>query len=143
MLSEKILVAYDGSPGSKKALNWALEAGSKFHIKVVIAAVIAPAFEQKIDFDADVCTNSQLIQKKELEKILGEAEDLFKQKGIAVKSVIRYGIPADELIECAQEENVDLICTGTRGYSASKTLMLGSVAHKLTIYSPISVLVIK
>jgi nucleotide-binding universal stress UspA family protein len=78
------------------------------------------------------------------EKILHDAEDEAKSKG--VKDIVRMteqGDAADEILECAERESVDLIVMGTRGLSDFKGLLMGSVSHKVAQRSPCTCITVK
>ena len=50
---------------------------------------------------------------------------------------------AAEIVDYAQQENVDLIVVGTKGRSGFKRLLLGSTASGVVTYAHCPVLVIK
>lgn len=143
MALDKILVAYDGSAGSKKALSWALDLAGKLAIQTILAAVVTEPLGWSQETEPDILVKASEVQRQQLAKLLQEATFQFEQKGFPVASTLVSGSPGDELIECAKREQVDLIVSGTRGYGSSAPLMLGSVAHKLVTYSPIPVVIIK
>jgi len=143
MALEKILVAYDGSTGSQKALAWALELAGKLNIQTILAAVVTEPLGWSRETEPDILVRASEVQRQQLTKLLSDAADQFTHKGLTVATCLEDGSPGDELIECAKREEVDLIVSGTRGYGSSAPLMLGSVAHKLVTYSPIPVVIIK
>jgi len=57
-----------------------------------------------------------------------------------IKSVFRVGHPFDELIKMVEEENIDLVVTGSKGRSDHPRLLVGSVAERMFRHSPVSVL---
>lgn len=143
MAAEKILVAFDGSAGSKNALKWALNLASKLQSQTLLVAVANESWGWSSDADPNILAQAAHLQRQQLRQSLEAAEVQFAQLGLAVSTQIRIGSPGDELIECAQEEQADMIVTGTRGFGTSPNLMLGSVAHKLVTYSPVPVVVVK
>ena len=75
--------------------------------------------------------------------VFKEAVAILKEKGIVPRLVVREGDPAYELVQMAQEEDVDLIALGHRGLSAIEAFLLGSVSHRVVLHAPCSVLVVR
>lgn len=69
------------------------------------------------------------------------ARDYLRDRGIDADTKIRFGDPADELIEEAAEGKYDLAVAGSRGLSAIGGLLLGSVSRKLVKRMPCPVIV--
>ncbi|MBO8128321.1 MAG: universal stress protein [Peptococcaceae bacterium] len=80
---------------------------------------------------------------EERQRILEQAEAVFKEKGINVQSDYGAGNPAEEISEYARKHGVDLIVMGTRGMSNLKEIFLGSVSHKVLQMAPCPVILIK
>ena len=59
-----------------------------------------------------------------------------------VKSVVRSGHPAEEIIKGSEEEGADLIMIGTRGNRIGR-FFIGSVSREVVNHSKISVMVVK
>lgn len=59
-----------------------------------------------------------------------------------VKSVVRTGHPAEEIIKGSEEEGADLIMIGTRGDRVGR-FFIGSVSREVVNHSKVSVLVVK
>jgi nucleotide-binding universal stress UspA family protein len=74
-------------------------------------------------------------------------EDMIKEKNPNIKvstKVILTGIAVyGEIIQYADQENIDLIVIGTRGRSGVKKLLLGSTASGVVTYADCPVLVTK
>ena len=71
------------------------------------------------------------------EQILRRASKLALKQGIEdAVSKIEDGDPAQEILECANRENADLIVVGSRGLGDFGGLLLGSVSHKVNHSAP-------
>lgn len=62
---------------------------------------------------------------------------------ITVRTLIREGIPADEISKVAEEENVDLIIMGSNGKKGLMRLVTGCVSKEVENNSTVPVLVAK
>lgn len=143
MAIDKVLVAYEGSDGSKKALAWAMDLAAKVRSQTVVVAVVNDSLEWSTEADPVILAEFTEAQRQQFTAILKNASDLFQNNHLPVATILRYGAPCEEIIGCAKGEHADLIVSGTRGYGKSQSLMLGSVAHRLVTYSPLPVVVVK
>ncbi len=125
---KKIVVGIDGSPGSAKALEFALgearlrdaevEAVHVWHVPAAVygGGGLAPA----------------VIESDELEDgaraRLDEIVDGVDTDGVDVERVVREGQPAEVLVE--EAERADLLVVGSRGLGELRSLVLGSVSHE-------------
>jgi len=63
-----------------------------------------------------------------------------------VKNVVARlggGDPADSILRCIDEENIDCVIMGSRGLNDLKSLFLGSVSHKVTNRAPCTCIAVK
>lgn len=137
---KKIVVAYDGSAGSRKALSWAygLAALANSHV-VVVSVAKPPDFSSSIDEVDEYYTEGEQYYTPLLAKALEEGES----QGIEVHTEILRGHPAESIVRYAVDHLADLIVMGTRGMGGFKSLIIGSVAQKVTTYSKVPVTIIK
>ena len=138
MTLTKILLAYDGSEHSQKALEWLQKFAEPTTILIVIATVLE--FPADLEIGMGIAVKSI---RKSLKARLGNIEQVLIESGLSAKTIVLQGDPASQLIQCAAKERVDLIICGTRGLGGFESLLLGSVANKLVTHSPVPVLVIK
>lgn len=65
----------------------------------------------------------------------------LEERGVAgIKTLIRTGHPADEILEAAREEGAELIIIGSRG-KRLHTFLMGSVSREVSNRSEIPVLI--
>ena len=73
--------------------------------------------------------------------ILGFYKKSLEEKGVTgLKTVVKSGHPAEEILKTAKEENVDMIIIGSRGKRAH-TLLLGSVSREIANNAEVPVLI--
>jgi nucleotide-binding universal stress UspA family protein len=131
----KILVAYDGSDGAKRALERAAAlARHDDVVSVVSVAEGVPLFGY-----AGALPSPE--QEEERQSQLVDAARLLSEHGIASSLVKRTGDPATAILELAHEEDVDLIVMGTRGMSTVERWLIGSVSSRVLHHADCSVLV--
>jgi nucleotide-binding universal stress UspA family protein len=71
-------------------------------------------------------------------------EKIKKARGAeAVKTIIKQGNPAEEVLATAQAMKADVIITGSHGRHGAQKFLLGSVSSKIVDHAECSVLVVK
>jgi nucleotide-binding universal stress UspA family protein len=136
----KIVVGYDGSNHSKRALDRAAEIADDDVEIVVLCAARVP--RETTDPVLGVETGD-LGQLERLQDTLDDAKELLAQRGRAARTVQGYGDPAESLVTRAGDEKADLIVVGTRGLSTVQRALLGSVSTKVVHHAPCDVLVVR
>jgi nucleotide-binding universal stress UspA family protein len=78
---------------------------------------------------------------KRLERKLEElSENIFKEYGVKPVTQTIEGIPSDEIVSYAKENNIDLIVMGTHGVSGFEEFFIGSNTYKVVTHSDSPVL---
>jgi nucleotide-binding universal stress UspA family protein len=133
----KILVAYDGSDGAKRALDQAAElAHNGASVSVVSVAEPLPQFGRAAPMlvpEAD----------EERKRELREAKAALAGKGIDASIVERKGDAATMIIGEAEHENAEVIVMGTRGLNSAQRWLLGSVSSKVVEHAPCNVMIVR
>lgn len=146
MNTQKIVVAYDGSAGSDKALKLALEitkalAGEIFLVSVVdLSTFEDSALVASGEFDFE---QLELDLKVASKHIVAVGVNQCEKFGVSATPSIVSGNPADEIIKLAHKEQAYMIVAGSRGKGGFERLLLGSVAQALVAHSDIPVLIAK
>ncbi|MDR3562416.1 MAG: universal stress protein [Negativicutes bacterium] len=137
---KKILVAYDGSEGSQKALEWAVMLAGTHKSDIVVTAVVKPPeFSPSIDEVDEFFADGE----KYFRPLLAKAVEFGEGQGVSIRAEILRGHPAESLVRHAADRRFDLIVMGTRGIGGFKRLVIGSVAQKVVTYAKTPVLVVK
>lgn len=137
---KKILVAHDGSRPSSKAVKKAFEIAEKFKASVMVISVIPELYLTEL-MEIDRARISETLTgetARMMEKIAASAKGL-----IPIKTVIRQGNPAEEILAEAVKSKADLIVTGSYGRHGAEKFLLGSVSSKIVDHAVCDVLVVK
>jgi nucleotide-binding universal stress UspA family protein len=163
MTFRKILVPYDTSIASDKALSHALEIARmteaservQKHYDVVITIIllhVLPEIPTPLSFGGTPLTmlSAKTGKRVTFSEYLDEAyqemkvtaanmlqqrskENLINIANVKLEPKVTVGLPADEIVEMANEENVELIVMGTTGLKGvSRIKALGSVARNVS-----------
>ena len=138
---KKIIVAYDGSESSQKALEWSLIlATSSLKSEVTTVTVVKPPeFSPMISEIDEFYSDAE----EHYQPILAKVREYGNGHGITINTKILRGHPAESITKYAFDQKADLIVTGTRGMGGFKSLIIGSVAQKVVSYSKVPVIVVK
>jgi len=135
---EKILVPFDSSPSSKKALETACKLAKLDQSEITVFYVI-PRYEEMINF-----VKTESIQKalnQEAEKILDQARETAAALGVTVKSEIGNGSPSENIVATSAKEGTDLIIMGSYGWRGINKSIIGSTAERVIMSADMPVLV--
>ncbi len=139
-----VLLAIDGSEGSKRALAHATSRAKIGGAKVIVAYVIEWS---PYSFNTPE-ENALRHQRREAEidraqtGVVDPALAYLRGEGVACEGIVRHGPPAETIVAIAEERQVVQIIIGRRGQSGLKTLLFGSVAGNLIQTAPVPVLVV-
>lgn len=128
-----LLVAVDGSEGSKRAVDHALEIATAMDADITLAHVVDWSdytFINVIEIE-DRTKMRRREEKNARENILEPLAQTIAEAGVDVSIDLRFGHPARTLTKLADEIDAKMIIAGTRGRSDVKSLMLGSLSHGL------------
>ena len=129
----KILVGYDGSNSAKEALDLA-----KNH---------AIAFKGEIDVITSMVkgTERERQDMNQAQRGLEYAEALFKENNISCKThlLIRGMSSGEDMVELAEENNIDEIIVGVKRRSKVGKLLMGSTAQYVILNAHCPVVTVK
>ncbi|MGH9982874.1 MAG: universal stress protein [Nitrososphaeraceae archaeon] len=151
----KILVPYDGSKLSDKALKKAVELAELIKkggtsMEMNILHVVPEIFVPSTLFDKDVnikstITGDRLTSQQYLKEFYHEMKSKAKKmlevkksqeigsSNILMRTYVTYGYPSDKILEFAEKHQVNLIVIGSIGLSGfSRIKALGSVARNVS-----------
>lgn len=144
-MSRKILVAYDSSDLSRKAVGEAkYQAKLSESPEIHIVTVVTPGIS------SNTTAVSGNLSMSDAEKIYPELEELKKEledSGLQVKTQIITDFsqknPGVAISDYAEENEIDLIIVGHRGLSNLKKLFMGSVSSTILQRAATPVLIVK
>jgi nucleotide-binding universal stress UspA family protein len=145
---KKIIIAYDGSDASKRAIEMALKCLNKDDELTLLTVIPAELAEKSftkmllptIDLSSVVKSGSFKDRAIEtLTKVVAEIENNVKNVNVVVES----GDPADEILMSAKKHEADIIVLGYKGYGKEGRFLLGSVTDKVVRHAGVSVLVVR
>jgi nucleotide-binding universal stress UspA family protein len=143
-MSNKILVALDGSDGGKRALAAAVEHAKLTNSALVLTYVIdwSPySFHTPQELEERHQRRESEIQRAN-DMVLSPEVTALESSGISVESVVRHGKIAETLLELTQEFDISQIYIGRLGESRVHSMIFGSVTAALVQSSSVPVTVV-
>lgn len=137
---KSLLVPFDGSEFSRKALTRACEMAKADNGQVTVLYVI-PRYEEMMEFYRSDSIKKSL--RAEAVKILMEATMIASKLGVTINTEIREGHASDEIVAAAQKLENDLIAMGTYGWKGVNSAIMGSTTNRVISHAACPVLVVK
>lgn len=135
---EKILVLLDGSDCAENVLPMVEKLAAKLNANLSLLRV---AFAHT--FPGADPTEAQIKVVREAEEYLKKIAVELEAKGFKVDTHVRYGNDAEEIIDHANQKDIDMIAMTTHGRSGIKRFLLGSVAEKVIRYATKPVILVR
>ncbi len=148
----RILVPYDGSKFSKKALVAALEIAKKDGSKIDIVSVINLSYIQPpgsllgmtSPSSIDAIKKITASAKKEAAQMLASQVSKCRIKGIKSDSKVLSGNITEEILKYAKKKRISLIVIGSQGlHGIQKLKILGSTSRKVSELATCPVLIVR
>jgi nucleotide-binding universal stress UspA family protein len=138
-----LMVAVDGSNSSQGALRYAArQARANPKVRIVLLNVQPRIVSQNV---------RRFVSKRQIEDyyaeqvaaVFGRCRRILQEAGIRHGERIAVGEPVEAIIATAAESECGRILLGTRGRSAAKSLLLGSVAYGVVHHADVPVTIVK
>jgi nucleotide-binding universal stress UspA family protein len=123
----KILLGYDGSEDSEKAADLAISLAQKYEA----AVVVCHAFGHM----------PPTTKPSEVRRLVNPVVERLTKAGVTAHISMPDALPAQGILDAAEEHQVDLIIMGVRGRGTFANLLLGSTAERVLRYAKVPVLV--
>jgi nucleotide-binding universal stress UspA family protein len=126
-----VILAYNGGPASRRALDFAME--------------YAKMSGKSLYIYTSICSEKIMENEEEMEKIrthMKEAEDIAKAEGIKVHTVIEPGPVGENILSAASRFESTLIVIGRSDKTILDRVVLGSVSQYVVDHAKLNVTVI-
>ncbi|WP_116598128.1 universal stress protein [Primorskyibacter marinus] len=138
-MSGKFVVAYDGSPASRRALDFAADRAAAQSTTLVVVHVLewSPySFLTPTEIEERHVRRRQELERAEKALMAPVVEEL-SSKGLTIETVIKYGHISDTLCEVVKDKGATQMFVGRDGHGALSARVFGSVAGSLVQIAPV------
>lgn len=144
---KRIVVAYDGSKDSTKAVQVACSISAKFGSAVAVVHVYhspSTVYATGPGMPVPDFTDLEAAAEESGRSMLSRGLDIATKAGSKAKGELMESTSAVEaIVNYATQEKADLIVVGTRGMTGFKKLLLGSVSSGIVTHAGCAVLVVR
>ncbi|MDO8691116.1 MAG: universal stress protein [Dehalococcoidia bacterium] len=141
---QKILVPLDGTPYSEAVLQPVTRMAAGTKATVVLLRVGEPPKEVIVEQGRVIPLDEQIgWSEAEFERYLGEKAKQLRSQGVTVDTATAYGLPEEEIVRYAEEQNVDVIVVASHGKLCIGPVCFSHDADKITTHSTKPVLLVK
>jgi nucleotide-binding universal stress UspA family protein len=138
---KRILVCYDGSASSKKALHAAV-----MLVQEQGGALCCLSVEERLPTYAGTIDEFQEVKEERdtyYSGVQAEVKRIAADQGLELATRIEAGHPAQTIVRVAKEGGYDLVVMGHTGHSGVWGTFMGTTAEKVTRHVTCSVLVVR
>ena len=138
---QKVLWPTDFSEASFKALEPAKELAQQFSAELWVMHVILPISASLLPHE-----DFKGYEQKQTRYVHSELTRIIRDRigtDLEVQRVVTSGNPAEEIVQVAEKEHINVIVIATHGESAFHNFVFGSVAERVIRLSSRPVLVIR
>jgi len=129
---DKILFALDFSENSEHAFDYAFSLARNFNARLVLIHVIQEPVDLSGFYVPHISFDSLEKEIEEgAEKMMKKFCDTMIQDFTNYETAIVAGIPYQEILKKASDENISLIVMGTQGRKGIDHLLFGSTAERV------------
>lgn len=135
----RVLVAHDFSSDSELALRYAVSLAQEYQAELHLIHVInRPDYEvSEISWTPGSIESAYHAAARRLQQAIPSEAHLWSK----VVHTVRWGKPYQEVLSYATEQEVDLVCMGTKGKNFSMGALFGSNVDRVLRQAPCPVLV--
>lgn len=146
---DKVLLPTDGSETADKAIVFAARLLENTSCKVTMLSVVEEPVYSAFWSDGLIAPEVLMPPPEELreeldlkaEEALKESAKPLRDAGIEVQAKVRFGNPAGEIIQEAEEGEYDMVLMGSHGRGALGGFLLGSVSNRVAHHAKCPVLI--
>ena len=135
---QNILLATDGSENARQASDHAIELADQLGAKLHVLSVSEDG-PQAADKQDELRTDHEA----EAAEAVEETERAAADRGVETSTVVRHGVPQEQIVDVAETNAIDLIVMGTHGREGLDHLVTGSVAEEVVRNSPVPVVTVR
>lgn len=136
----RIVAGFDGSEGSRRALDWAIGEAAlrKVPLTVVTVVPIPLTLGPAAAPVAGVADEESLRETEAVNRAVVEKAAVGHDVDVSVQVIC--GVPAEELLNAS--DGADLLVVGSRGHGGFSRLLLGSVSSQVAHHATCPIVIV-
>jgi nucleotide-binding universal stress UspA family protein len=138
-----VLVALDGSPVAETIMPFIVEIAGPLDLEVTLLRVNVPMRSTLVDGATRPMFDDSEVARVDAEEYLAPLAAELRRRGVRVKTQVRRGPAAEEILKASLESNADMIAMTTHGRSGLGRLLFGSIAETVLRSSKLPVFLMR
>lgn len=142
---DSILLPIDLSKGVHRAIDHAIDAAERYDAALHVLFVVDTDVYGSYSGDEYVHEFEGLEHALEAEgeEAIARVVERAQENGVETMSVIRHGVPHEEILEYIDETDISLVVMGTKDRPGEYRQLLGSVTDRVTRMTSVPVSIVK
>jgi len=136
-----VLVAYDGSRPAQEAVEHAV---TRYADEEIVLLRVLEVSSGMLSAGVDMFQEWLKTEREEVAtEVTEEVEELIDASDVEFRMETAVGEPAREIVEFAEENDIDTIIVGNHGREGVSRVLIGSVAERVVRRAPMTVTVVR
>ncbi|MXV62284.1 universal stress protein [Natronorubrum sp. JWXQ-INN-674] len=131
---QDVLIPTDGSDGTRQSISHGLTIADRFDATVHALSIVPEGPLGTLQNDAAVPAAHRAVERIETEAA-GE--------GVETVTAVEQGVPHEEILEYAEENDIDIIVMGTQGRTGLDRVLVGSVTERVVRMADVPVVTVR
>lgn len=142
-MGQRVLVPYDGSPLSERALELAVTRNPDDEVTVLHVVDPIQAVYEAESRGLPSAEQWRERTSERAEELCADAERLADEHDCSITTATATGSPAREILDYVDEHGIDHVVMGSHGRTGVSRLVLGSVAESVMRQCPVPVTIVR
>lgn len=143
IMYKKMIITVDGSELSKTLFPYAKELAARMGLEMIFLYVSTPPDPESLAIYQAYVEHIAEITAREAIEVREKAGIQMPDRPVKAEGKVVKGHPAEEILRCADENDVDLLLMATHGRSGIMRWAVGSVADKVLRSSTVPVWLVR
>jgi len=141
MIFDTLLIPTDGSDPAEAAARRGFDLADALGASVHLISVADSSVATGTGYSGDSASVRERLRHRASARV-ASLREVAADRGLEVTGGVREGIPAKEIVDCADERRVDAVVVGTAGRGGVARAIVGSVADKVVRTASVPVVTI-
>ncbi|ELZ13386.1 UspA domain-containing protein [Haloterrigena salina JCM 13891] len=131
---QDVLIPTDGSDGTRQSIDHGMAIAQQFGATIHALSVVPEGPLGTLQSDTAIAAADRAVERVEREAT---------RKGVEVVTAVEQGVPHEEILEYADEHDVDMIVMGTQGRTGLDRVLVGSVTERVVRMADVPVVTVR
>ena len=138
-MTDKFVVAYDGSPASERALKFSVDQAKRLDASVIVVHVIEWLHYSFLTVEENEQRHKRRTEEMDLARksLLEPVAASLADSGVKIEIVIRDGQVTESLVDLINQKNATQLFLGRTGQNGLSRLVFGSVVSNMAQVAPV------